>query len=186
MIISLSGPSGIGKGFIKKELLKLYPFMKEIPWFTTRPYRPNERDSNRISVLPSEFDRIIKSKKLILVQNLYGYRYGTKKEELLPSQLIKITELHPCNLKKALKINPSILCIGFITSDFSLLHKRLSVVRKTESLIEIEQRIKSAKVEIKMILKQKNLFTKIVEITETSENLVFDQVLTVLNPYFKK
>ncbi len=185
MIISLSGPSGIGKGFIKKELLKLYPSMKEILWFTTRSYRPEEQNSNRISVLPSEFDRLVKSKKLTLVQNLYGHRYGLKKEELLPDDSIKITELHSSNLRKALKINPSILCIGLVTLDFSLLRKRLSIVRKTESLVEIEQRIKSAKTEIKTILKQKNLFIKIVKITENAEDLVLKEIIKILDLHLK-
>lgn len=186
MIISLSGPSGIGKGFVKEKILQSYPFIKELVWFTTRFLRLNEQNSNRTHVSLSEFNTAVQAGKLVLVQDLYGNRYGLKRKDILPTPLIKLTELHSDNLKEALKINPNIICIGLVTSDFSLLRKRLSVVRKTESLTEIEQRIKLAKVEIKTILKQKDLFKKIIEVEENSEDLVLNQIFTVLNMYLKK
>jgi len=59
MIIALNGPSGIGKGFIKECLLRTYPHIQELAWFTTRPLRPNERSGgNRIRVTVSEFNRM--------------------------------------------------------------------------------------------------------------------------------
>lgn len=183
MIISLSGPSGIGKGFIKEQLLQAYPFIKELAWFTTRPLRPNEKAGNRISVPISEFNNLVKTGKLVLVQDLYGHRYGLKKEDLFPSPQVKLTEFHPDNLRAAMEINPEIIAIGFVTLDLSFLHRRLSVLRNTESTAEIEQRIAVAKVEIETILQHKSLFAAIIEVTEASESSVFDIVLTVLTPY---
>lgn len=186
MVISLSGPSGIGKGFVKERLLQVYPFIEELVWFTTRPLRPNEQRSNRIQVSLPEFNKLVESGKLVLVQDLYGHRYGLKKEDLLPGSLVRLTELHPDNLKEALKINPTILGIGFVTSDLSLLHRRLSVLRNTESTAEIEQRIAVAKIEIETILRQKSLFAAVIEVATASESLVFDQVLAVLTPHLTK
>lgn len=183
MIISLSGPSGVGKGFIKERLRRLYPHIEELAWYTTRPLRPNEQHSNRIQVSLPEFDELVEFGKLILVQNLYGYRYGLKQEDLLPSPCVRLTELHPDNLKEALKINPAILAIGFVTFDLLLLHERLSVLRNTESAAEIEQRIALAEIETAIILRQKSLFVSVVEVTKASETLIFDQVLAVLTPY---
>ncbi len=177
MIISLSGPSGIGKGFVKERLLQVYPYIEELTWITTRPLRPDEKHGNRIHVSITEFSQLVASYKLVLVQDLYGHRYGLKKEDLLPSQCVRLTELHPDNLLEAFKINPTILAIGFVTSNLLLLHKRLSVLRNTESAAEIEQRIAVAKIEIKTILRQKSLFAAVIEVTKASETLVFNHII---------
>jgi guanylate kinase len=186
MIISLSGPSGIGKGFVREQLLRAYPCIQELLWFTTRPLRLTEQQhSNRIHVSLSEFNKLAESGQLVLVQDLYGHRYGLKKEDLLPGPNVRLTELHPVNVEEALRINPEVLAIGFITSDFSMLRERL-VLRKTESATEIEQRITSAQIEIETILRQKALFAAVIEVAKDSEVFVFGRVLTVLTPHLKK
>jgi len=186
MIISLTGPSGIGKGFIKERLLQLYPHIEELAWLTTRSLRPNEQGGNRIHVSFPEFNQLVKLDELVLVQDLFGHYYGLRKKDLLPSSNIKLTELHPDNLLEALKINPEILTIGFVTFDLSLLHNRLSVLRKTESRVEIEKRVATAASEIETILRQKSLFTSVIEVTKAEEGLVINQVLTVLTSHLTK
>ena len=186
MIISLSGPSGIGKGFIKERLLQLYPHIQELAWFTTRPLRSNEQGGNRIHVSLSEFNHLVGFGKLVLVQDLFGHRYGLRKEDLLPSSDIKLTELHSDNLLEAIRINPAISAIGLVTFDLSLLHKRLSVVRKTESLAEIEKRVATAKSEIETILQQRSLFVSVIEVTEAGEAFVLNEVLAVLTSHLTK
>jgi len=186
MIISFSGPSGIGKGFVKERLLQVYPNIEELAWFTTRPLRPNEQCGNRIHVSLSKFNKFVKSNKLILLQDLYGHRYGLKKDGLLPSPHVKLTEFHPDNLKEALKINPEIFAIGFVTFDLSLLYNRLAIFRHTESSMEIKKRIAVAKIEIKSILRQKSLFMSVIEVSKTSEAKVFDQTLTILTPHLSE
>jgi len=184
MIIALSGPSGIGKGYVKKQLLRLYPCIQELEWFTTRPLRTNEQvGGNRTNVSVSEFRHMADVGELVLIQNLFGYRYGLRMEDLLPTDDIKLTELHPDNISKALKINPAIIAIGFVTFDISLLHKRLTVIRKTESLVEIEKRVAMAEGEIRTILQQKSLFTSVVEITEARKHTVIEEVLAILTPH---
>jgi hypothetical protein len=124
--------------------------------------------------------------ELVLIQDLFGHRYGLRTEDLLPTTGIRLTELHPDNISEALKINPAIIAIGFVTFELSLLHKRLTVVRETESLAEIEKRIAMAKGEIRTILRQRSLFTSVIEVAEANEHLVFDQVLAILTPYLQK
>lgn len=187
MIIALSGPSGIGKGYIKERLLQLYPYIQELAWFTTRTLRPNEQGSgNRIPVSVSEFSRRADIGELVLIQDLFGHRYGLREEDLFPTTDIKLTELHPNNVSEALKINPATITIGFVTSELSLLHKRLAVVRKTESFAEIEKRVATAEDEIKAILRQRSLFTSVVEIAEAREHMVLDEVLAILAPHLQK
>jgi guanylate kinase len=183
MIISLSGPSGIGKGFIKEHLLKAYPFIEELVWFTTRLARPNEQGSNRTHVSLPEFNKLANTGKLALVQDLYGHRYGLRKEDLVPSPHIRLTEFHPDNLREALKINPAIFAIGFITFDLPLLHKRLSVIRNTESAEEIEERITAARIEIETILAQSSLFASVIEVSQASEDSILERMLAILTPH---
>jgi len=187
MIIALSGPSGIGKGFIKECLLQTYPHIQELTWFTTRPLRSNEQwGGNRINVSSLEFNQMIQFGELVLVQDLFGHRYGLRKEDLLPSSHTKLTELHPDNLLEALGINPEIFAIGLVTFDLSLLHKRLSVVRKTESPAEIEKRVATAQSEIETILQRRSLFASVIKITEAGESSVLDEILAVLKPHLTK
>lgn len=186
MIISLSGPSGIGKGFIKERLLQLYPHIQELAWLTTRTLRLNEQGGNRIHVSLPEFNQLAGFGKIVLIQDLFGHRYGLRKEDLLPSSGIKLTELHPDNLLEALRINPAIFAIGLVTFDLSLLYKRLSVLRKTESSAEIEKRVATAKSEIETILQRKSLFVSVIEVTEAGEALVLDEVRAVLTSHLTK
>lgn len=185
MIISFSGPSGIGKGFIRERLLQLYPDIQELVWYTTRTLRPNEQGSNRIQVSLSQFNESVELGRLALVQDLFGHRYGLKKEDLVASSGIRLTELHPANLVEALKINPAIFAIGLVTSNLSLLRKRLAVVRKTESEAEIEKRVTKAKSEIETILQHRSLYASVIEITEAEEDQVFDKVHAILQSQIK-
>lgn len=154
MIIAFSGLSGIDKGYIKERLLQLYPYIQELAWFTTRTLRSNEQGSgNRIPVSVSEFNRMADISELVLIQDLFGHRYGLREKDLFPTTGIKLTELHPNNVSEVLKINPAIITIDFVTSELSLLYKRLAVIRKTESFAEIEKRVATAEDEIKTILR---------------------------------
>ncbi len=187
MIVALCGPSGIGKGYVKERILQIYPFIQELTWFTTRSLRPNEkRDGNRIPVSVSEFNRMAEIGELVLVQELFGHLYGLREEDLFPTRDVKLTELHPKNVSEALKVNPAIIVIGFVTPDLSLLYKRLAVVRKTESAEEIDKRVAMAEDEIRIMLQQRSLFTSVVEVVEAREHVVFDEVLEILDSHLEK
>jgi len=107
-------------------------------------------------------------------------------DDLLPTPDIRLTELHSDNISEALKINPEIIVIGFVTFELSLLHKRLAVVRKTESLAEIVRRVATAEIEIRKILQQRSLYTSVIEVAEVNEHLILDEVLATLTPYLQK
>lgn len=186
MIIALSGPSGSGKGYIGERLLTAFPFIEELAWFTTRQLRPDEVRGNRISIIASEFNKLIDAGKLVLVRDLYGYRYGLRRKDLFPSPHIRLTELHPDNVAEALKINPAIIAVAFVASDLSLLRKRLSILRNTESIAEIEKRVTAAEAEIETILRHKELFVSVIEVSEVSETLIFEQVFAILSPYLNQ
>jgi guanylate kinase len=187
MIISLSGPSGIGKGFIKEQLLQLYPQIQELAWFTTRLLRSNEQQGgNRIHVPLPEFNRMAGFGELVLVQDLFGHRYGLRKEDLLSSSDTKLTEVNPDNMLEALSINSEIFAIGFVTFNLSLLHKRLSVLRKTESPAEIEERVTRAVSEMETILRLRSLYASVIEVTEAGESTIVEEVCAVLKSQLER
>ncbi len=186
MLIALSGPSGIGKGFIKEKLLTEYPNIEEIQWITTRKLRATEIRGNRVSVSRNEFRRLVRSQELVLVQTLYGNEYGMRKSELLSSTRLLLTELHPNNLQSAIFINPSIITIGFSTNDVGLLDERLSVRRGTETATEVAERIAAAKSEIVALNSLSHLCRKIIEVTRENEGSIFEQVHHILNPIILK
>lgn len=181
MLIAMSGPSGIGKGFVKERLLAKYPFIQEPVWLTTRPLRPNER--NRKSVTAAEFSELANDGRLALIREIYGHRYALAQESLLPCSQIVLTEIHPDNVREALALNSDIFIIGLVTTDLSLLYERLTIIRKTESSEEILRRMQAAQREMAVIEENRALFQLVLEITRAAENSVFDAVHMVLEPY---
>lgn len=183
MIIAFSGPSGIGKGFIKEGLCRLHPHIEELKWLTTRSLRVNEAGGNRVHVPAEEFARLVESDEVVLVQNHFGHQYGLRKGDLSPCQGVRLTELHPSIAAEALKINPEIILIGLVTLDLSLLRKRLTVIRKTESPAEIEKRLAQAEGEIRAILEQRTLFVSVVEVTEAKEQFLIDEIRSIVGNF---
>lgn len=182
MIIAFSGPSGIGKGYMKELFLMHYPQTKEIVWLTTRPLRESEKlTSNRINVSCDEFEQLRRDGQLVLVQSVFKHYYGVYENDLLPTNLLKLTELHPYVVHEALDINSSIVTIGLVTADLDLLRERLSIRRKTEDSAEIAKRVAAAEAEMRMIRENNNLYTAILEVARENEHTIFEELLAVLN-----
>lgn len=76
-IIAVMGPSGCGKSTVIERLSDVSGF-EVVPAYTTRPDRGSE--VNRICVSPEFFRTLLKSDRLLLVNNLYGHWYGTLAE----------------------------------------------------------------------------------------------------------
>jgi guanylate kinase len=184
MLISLTGPSGIGKGFIKKALFEYNPDITELPWLTTRPNN-REKETNRIFVSPQQFQNMVNKEALILTQTLFGYQYGLQKHLLKTNtDQILLTELHIENIVKlnSLRIKPK--AIGLIPSSIEFLRRRLELYRATEKQKEIELRLKKAEKEIQQILDNKKLFLKIIDnISEITEKNVTPLILETLKTY---
>jgi len=182
MLIAFSGPSGIGKGFVKQELFARFPHLEEVRWMTTRALRPGERGGNRVSISRGDFARLADSGELVLVQELYGNGYGVRKADILPCARKRIVEIHPDNIEPALCINPALIAVGFLTADTSLLFERLSVRSAAGSSAEIAERLRAAEREIETMRRLSRLYHAIIDVTKDNEASVFERVLHVLNP----
>ena len=170
MIIALSGPSGIGKGFMKESVLAGYPDAKELVWYTTRAPRPNE--TNRKSISEEQFASLADAGKLALVQGIFGHRYGVAVDDLLEKSGIWLTEIHPFVVADAKQINSELRLIGLVTDDLDLLRERLTLRRKTEKPDEIGLRLKTAIDEMESIKKNAPMFERIVTISRDNESSI--------------
>lgn len=184
MIVALSGPSGIGKGFIKMAIMEANPDVKEAVWYTTRNLRPGEK--NRASIPGIEFTAMEHTGRLVLVQELFGNRYGISRQDLEAKEGKVLTEIHPFVVDKAKEINPNIIMIGIVTDDLGLLRERLSERRKTETPAEIERRLKVAESEIEFIREHHDKFDLVVNISRKTETSIAKTMQTVFKIFVEK
>ena len=184
MIIVLSGPSGIGKGYIKESLKEKYPNIEELVWYTTRNLRPNElTNSNRKHLSEEEFKKMAEEGEMALVQGIFGHRYAVRKQDLLPREGVFLTEIHPFVIEEAKIINPNIIAIGLVTDDYALLRERMTNRRKTESLDEVERRIQAAKDEVNAIRDKAQFYDSFITIKRDNESQIATMAQELLSKY---
>ena len=171
LIFVISGPSGSGKTTLLKNVLldKLLKnkLAKSIS-VTTRSKRSGERHGrDYFFVSPQDFQRLVKSKKILEWTRYLGYYYGTKKD-FLEEKMRAAKHLALCldlNGAKALKkLYPKNTVTIFIDiPSINELRKRIQGRCSKTKQEEINKRVKLAESELKnasrydYLLKNKNL-----------------------------
>ncbi len=177
MLIALSGPSGIGKGYIKNAALKRYSTLTELQWLTTRPLRDGEdRRGNRVSVSPTRFDVLVSRDMCALVQELHGNRYGLLKRHLLDTSQPRLTEIHPGNAREAVQLRPDVFLIGFITNDLSLLRERLAGRGEAGA----DERLLVAQTEMTVLDEVRHLYHAVFSVSRETADAVCEEVLQMM------
>jgi len=123
-IIALSGPSGIGKGFVKDAIRRRYPGMPELTVVTTRARRPSDGIDRETDVPADVFLKQRNEGEIILAHQPFGEQhdwYGFRKSQidngLMRGECI-LTEIHPDNIGPFHEIYPSSLFVfGFIAPE---------------------------------------------------------------------
>ncbi len=175
MIVSLSGPSGIGKGFLKQMLKGYFPNSSELVWYTTRPLRKGEGPgTNRDHLSLEEFEKLNEAGEMIFVQNVYGNYYGVKLSDLFAStDGIVFTEFHPNIVEDVFNVlidaSMDFYMIGMTTDQKGFIRHRLADVRRTETPEEIDKRVEEAENEIKQIEKNRKYFDRLIMINDRNE-----------------
>jgi guanylate kinase len=82
MIISITGPSGVGKTTLLHNLLQALPEARPLRSYTTRAARPSDEPGEYTYVSSEEFDTVAKSGAFLWEARTYVNRYGTKKEDI--------------------------------------------------------------------------------------------------------
>lgn len=82
MVITLSGITGVGKSYFKKEIQNRLG-IKAQTIVTTREKREGELDGlDKRFVTDEEFERLKENKEIIVTFELLGYKYGYPKEQM--------------------------------------------------------------------------------------------------------
>lgn len=77
-LVVLSGPSGVGKDTVLRELFRLDPTLRYSVSYTTRPPRADERDGVSYSFVDADtFEAMARRGDFLEDANVYGHRYGT-------------------------------------------------------------------------------------------------------------
>ncbi|MCX7719925.1 MAG: guanylate kinase [Dictyoglomus thermophilum] len=150
----LSGPSGVGKDAILERILKIVPNLVKSVSYTTRPKRPSEENGkNYFFVDEKKFKEMIENGEFLEWAVVHGYLYGTPKkmvEDYIKrgmDVILKIDVQGGVNVKK---IYNEAKLIFVLPPDFNELKRRL-ISRETESLEDLNLRLRNAPLEISKI-----------------------------------
>jgi len=151
VLFVISGPSGVGKGTLRKELFKRMEGLTYSVSCTTRQPREGERDGVDYKFIDMEtFMTYVKENKFLEWAKVHGNYYGTLESDvrkLLDEGHDIVLEI---DVQGALQVKnkmPEAVLIFIMPPSEEELIKRLDR-RGTENDRELEERIKNAKTEI--------------------------------------
>lgn len=156
LLIILSGPSGVGKGTIRKRIMQ-DPSLNLIysVSMTTRSIRPGEVDGKDYFFVNQEtFQEAINNNQLLEWAEFVGNRYGTPKAEIQKLRqagknvLLEI-EINGAKQVIAKATGPGLVTIFLMPPSFEALEARIRK-RKTESELIIQERLAKAKREMNL------------------------------------
>ncbi|MBR4858529.1 MAG: guanylate kinase [Clostridia bacterium] len=153
MLITVSGPSGSGKGTVLGELIKKRDDVKISVSMTTRQKRNGEIDAvNYYFVTKDYFEKKINEGSMLEYAQYAGNYYGTPKEpvdEMLKAGKAVILEIDVQGADKIKEIYPDVIRIFIMPPSASVLERRLRG-RNTEDEETINHRLVIARGEMKM------------------------------------
>ena len=154
VLVILSGPSGVGKGTVRKILMEL----PDVNLFysislTTRPKRPGEEEGKDYYFVDKEtFQKNIDDGNLLEYAEFVGNYYGTPKdkvEEMLNEGKNVLLEIEVNGTKKVLAKMPDAVSIYLMPPNFGALESRIRG-RSTEEEAIIQKRLAKAKMEMEV------------------------------------
>lgn len=151
LMISVSGPSGVGKGTIIEEVRKLFPDCKHSISVTTRAPRGEEKDGVEYYFRTrEEFEKLVAEGEILEYDEYVGNYYGTPATPLIEKSneghdvLLDITIAGSLALKKKF---PQAVTIFILPPSFKQLEERLKG-RGTETDDLVAKRLNKSKEEV--------------------------------------
>lgn len=159
LLIVLSGPSGVGKGTILKEVMKDESLKLAFSIsMTTRAKREGEVDGvNYFFVTRDEFEQAVRDGKMLEYAEFVGNYYGTPLEyveKLRNEGTNVILEIEVQGCLQVQEKEPDALTIFIVPPSMEELENRIRG-RKTEAEEIIQQRLAKAESEMEMLNKYK-------------------------------
>ena len=146
MVITLSGVTGSGKSFFKKQIQERLGLDNQII-YTTRPIRIGEKNGvDKIFVTDEEYDKLENEKKIMVTFEFLGYRYGYETKQIM-SKENTIVELHYTIIYKLKEETDKVFSIYIIPKDIeiakqNLRNRKLEKKQEELRLNEIEEQAK--------------------------------------------
>lgn len=154
ILFVLSGPSGVGKGTVRKRLFEKKPHLKYSISVTTRKKRPGEKDGvDYFYKTKAEFEQLIEQKELLEYAQYVDNYYGTPRqyvEKMLDKGYDVFLEIE---VQGALQVKESFsegVFIFLYPPSFKDLKKRITK-RGTESDELVKYRLEKAAKEMTMM-----------------------------------
>ena len=149
-LVVLSGPSGVGKTTVCREVASRLGLMESIS-ATTRQIRPGEKKgADYYFMSREEFQRRIDAGRFVEWAEVFGHLYGTPVEELERARAAGQTLLLEIDVQGGIRIKqkfPEALAILLLPPEPQALRARLSR-RGTEAPEEAERRLAKATEEV--------------------------------------
>ncbi|WP_448590280.1 guanylate kinase [Thermodesulfobium sp.] len=151
LLFVVSGPSGVGKGTVIKELMQRDPMLCLSISMTSRSRRPNEVDGkDYFFVSESEFLEHIEKDNLLEWAKVHGNYYGTPKDYVLKKLSENndvILEIDTRGASKVKSLYPEAILIFIVPPRWCDLRLRLET-RSSENFDEIRRRLSRSVEEI--------------------------------------
>ena len=160
MIVTLTGPSGVGKGHLTTQLQASLK-AQIVPWTTTRLPRPDDvLTNNRRFVSRDQFDRMQSEGLLIGVQSLHAEKYALEQKflGLVNRNDIYVCEVNSANIQPLFPLLRHRFSIALVTDDFQLLKERILLREPRMDNGQLSDRLEAAVKEVGLIRANSSLF----------------------------
>lgn len=147
----ITGPSGVGKTSIIKNVLEKFDNFTFSVSYTTRPKRKDEKEGlDYYFITEDKFKNLVKAGELLEWAEVHGYLYGTSADYVkkkIEDGISVILDIDVQGALNVLKKTDDIVSIFISPPSFEVLKERL-IKRGTEKNQDISRRLNDAKWEL--------------------------------------